>query len=117
MTHLLIIAFAAATLMAADATGTWKGTFTPEGRDSGPAQLVLKQEGGTVTGTAGPDDTEQHPIRNGKVQNDTITFEVEAGDGVMKFELKQSGEEIAGDVRRERDGQQQTAKLAVKRTK
>lgn len=115
MTHILLIAVVATTLAAADVTGTWQGTLSPEGRDAGPALLVLKQEGEAVTGTVGPDETERHPIKSGKVQNDTVTFEVETPGGVMKFTLKQNGDELTGDVSRERDGQQQTAKLAVKR--
>jgi hypothetical protein len=35
----------------------------------------------------------------------------------MKFTLKQHGEDITGDVTRERDAQTQTARLAVKRAK
>ena len=116
MTHFFVIAFAAATLAAADLTGSWRGTFTPDGRDAGPALLILKQEGNAVTGTAGPDENERHPISKGKVENDTVAFEVQTPGGVMKFALKQKGDELAGDVTRERDGQQQTAKLVVKRT-
>jgi hypothetical protein len=116
MTHLLVIALAATTLAAADVTGTWRGTFTPDGRDAGPALLILKQEGNAVTGTAGPDENEQHPISKGKVENDTVAFDVETPGGVMKFTLKQKGDELGGDVTRERDGQRETAKLAVKRT-
>ncbi len=33
----------------------------------------------------------------------------------MKFTLKLEGDQITGDVTREREGQTQTAKLAVKR--
>jgi hypothetical protein len=116
MTHFLMFALAAAAFAAADVTGSWKGTFTPEGRDAGPALLILKQEGSGVTGTAGPDENERHPISKGKVENDTVTFEVETPGGVMKFALKQKADELEGDVTRERDGQQRTAKLAVKRT-
>jgi hypothetical protein len=116
MTQLLVIALAATTLVAADVTGSWKGTFTPDGRDAGPALLILKQEGNAVTGTAGPDESERHPISKGKVENDTVEFEVETPGGVMKFALKQKGDELTGDVIRERDGEQLTAKLAVKRT-
>jgi hypothetical protein len=116
MTHFLVIALAATTLAAADVTGSWRGTFTPDGGDAGPALLILKQEGNEVTGTAGPDENARHPITKGKVENDTIAFEVETPGGVMKFALKQKGDELAGDVTRERDGQQQTAKLSVKRT-
>src|SRR5262245_66669005 len=116
MTRFLVMALAATTLVAADVTGTWRGTLTPEGRDAGPALLILKQEGNAVTGTVGPDENERHQITKGKVENDTVAFEVETPGGVMKFALKQNGGELVGDVTRERDGQQQTAKLAVKRT-
>ena len=116
MTYLLVIALAAASL-AADVTGNWQGTITPDGRDPGPALLVLKQDGEAVTGTAGPDEGERHPIRSGKVLNDTVTFEVETPGGVMMFALKQNGEDLTGEITRERDGQKQTAKLAVRRTK
>ena len=116
MTYLLVIALSAASL-AADVTGNWKGTLTPDGRDAGPALLVLKQDGEMVTGTAGPDEGERHPIRSGKVENDTVTFEVETPGGVMRFTLKQDGEELTGEITRERDGEKQTAKLALKRTK
>ena len=120
MKHILLLAFAAVGLMAADATGTWKGTMTvmsDEGERANPAHLVLKQEGAKLTGTAGPDASEQHTIENGKAENGNLTFELPMGETVMKFVLKHSGEEIAGDVTRERDGQTQRAKLAVKREK
>jgi hypothetical protein len=110
-----MIALAAMALSAADVTGSWSGTLTPDGRDAGPALLILKQEGTEVTGTVGPNENERHPISKGKVEKDTVAFEVETPGGVMKFALKQKGDELAGAVTREREGQQQTAKLAVKR--
>ena len=115
MQRLLLIALTAATLVAADATGTWTGTLTPSDGTSGPARLVLKQEGDKVTGTAGPDATEQHTIENGKAESGNLTFQVSTPGGVMKFALKQHGAEISGDVTRERDGKTESAKLAVKR--
>jgi hypothetical protein len=103
--------------MAADATGTWTGTLTPSGDDNPrPAHLVLKQDGNKLTGTAGPDANEQHAIENGKAEDGVLTFDVPTGGAVMKFRLKQDGDEIKGDITRERDGQTETARLAVKRT-
>jgi hypothetical protein len=116
MTQCLLIALAATTLVATDVTGSWRGTLTPANRDAGPALLILKQEGTAVTGTVGPDENERHPISNGKVENDTVTFEVETPGGVMKFALKQKGDELTGDITRAREGQQQSAKLTLKRT-
>ena len=118
MKHILLLTFAAVSLMAADATGTWTGTLTaPDRSDPGPALLVLKQDGVKLTGTAGPDASEQHAIENGKAENGSLTFEVPRENGVMKFTLKQEGDEIKGDITREREGEKQTAKLAVKREK
>jgi hypothetical protein len=119
MTHLFLVALTAVTLNAADATGTWTGTLTPAGGDNRnlPAHLVLKQEGTTLTGTAGADASEQRPIRNGKVEDGTLTFELPNDETVMKFKLKLDGDEIAGDVTREREGQTQMATLSVKRAR
>ena len=61
--------------------------------------------------------SEQHPIQNGKADNGKLTFELATGETVMKFILKQDGDEITGDLTRERDGEIQTAKLALKRAK
>ena len=119
MTHHLLIALAAATLLAADATGTWTGTLTRAEGDGRPlpAHLVLMQEGDKLTGTAGPDAGEQRPIQNGTAKDGKLSFEVRNDDTVMTFTLTQEGEEITGDVLRDREGQTQKAKLAVKRVK
>ena len=114
MKHALLMAVAAAILITADATGTWTGTLTKSDGQSHPAHLVLKQDGDKLTGTAGPDANEQHPIANGKAQNGVLTFELDNG---MKFAVKQDGDEIAGEVTRDREGQTQKATLAVKRVK
>ncbi len=121
MRFILLATLAAVSLLAADATGEWKGTLTirkPDGTDKpGPAHLVLKQEGSKLTGTAGPNADEQHAIENGKAENGDITFELPTENAVMKFTLKQDGDEIKGGVTREREGQTDTAQLAVKREK
>ncbi len=120
MKTILLLAFAAASLFAADATGKWIGTLTPVGEgggSGGPALLILKQDGTKLTGTAGPDASEQHDIQNGKAENGNLTFDLPAGPGVMKFALKQTGEEIKGDITAEREGQKRSATLVVKRDK
>jgi hypothetical protein len=119
MKYFLLLAIATAALMASDATGKWTGTLTVSTSDSAaeplPAYLVLKQDGNKLTGTAGPSADEQHAIEKGRAENGDLTFEVTRGDSVMRFSLKQEGEEIKGDVMREREGQIQKAKLAVRR--
>jgi hypothetical protein len=116
MKYLLVLITTAAALLASDATGTWTGTLSPEGQESGPARLVLKQEGAKLTGTAGPGTDEQHEIQNGKVEDGKITFEIAHEEGTMKFVLKQEGDEIKGEVSRQHEGEHQTAKLAVKKS-
>ena len=113
----LVLLANALVLTAADVTGTWKGTLTPENRDAGPALVILKQTGDTVTGTAGPDESERHEIANGTVMGATITFEVPGERGTMKFVLTLTGDALDGQITRESEGQQQVAKLNLKRDK
>ena len=114
---LILLAMSATILVAADATGKWRGELVPsDGDGSGrPAYLVLKQDGSKLTGTAGPNANEQEAIQNGKAEDGTLTFELPHGEFVMTFRLKQDGEEISGIITREREGTTQQAKLAVKR--
>ncbi len=115
MTKLLLaLTLTAMSLAAADATGRWIGTLNLQGSDDGqsrPAYLVLKQEGTKLTGTAGPDAGEQHEIEEGKAEDGRLTFQAKS----MKFDLKLVGDEITGEITREREGEVQKAKLAVKR--
>lgn len=108
-----------ASLAFANLTGSWTGTLSPEGRDPSTAFLVLQQDGDTITGTAGATEQgERMAIRNGTAKGGVVTFEVETPGGqVMKFDLKEQGDELTGTVTRERDGEQQRAALAVKRVK
>jgi hypothetical protein len=121
MKHILVMILAIASAIAADANGRWTGTLTTRNSDGsdrvGPALLVLKQDGATITGSAGPDDNERHEIQNGKAENGNLTFEVATGETIMKFSLKHEGDEIKGEITRERDGQTQTARLDLKRSK
>jgi len=51
------------------------------------------------------------------VTDGNITFDLPTGESVMRFVLKQEGEEITGEATRQRDGEKQIAKIAVKREK
>lgn len=57
MKHAIVLLLAAASLIAADATGRWSGALIVKddvGERSLPALFVLNQEGAVVTGTGGP---------------------------------------------------------------
>jgi len=116
MAHMLAV-LTAFVVLATDLTGTWKGTLIRDGRDPSPAVLVLRQEGSSVTGTAGESEDEKHPISNGTIEGDVVTFDVAVGESSMKFELKLNGDDLSGAVVREREGQQLTARLSLKRAK
>ncbi len=115
---LLLSLLAAATLtLAADATGTWTGSFTiNSGKDSGetrPAHLILKQDRTKLTGTAGSDADKQVPIANGKVEDGVLTFEIGNGERVTTFKMKQDGDEMKGKMIRG----EHTADFEAKRAK
>ena len=79
--------------------------------------MTLKQDGESVTGSAGADESSQRPIRNGKVDGDRLTFEIELGNQrFMRFDLKVSEDGIEGDIQGDApDGSTASGRLAVKR--
>jgi hypothetical protein len=87
----------ASTVFAADITGTWTGTLSPDRGGSQPMILILRQAGDTITGTGGPEQNRQYPIKNGTIKEDHITLEViQSQDRVYIFDLKLSGDQIKG---------------------
>jgi len=85
----------------ADASGHWAGTIRDPGADearSGKLVLHLKQERDVLTGTAGSDEGHQDAIRNGRVNGDSIAFDVDWGN-TAHFELSMHGDEMTGEMR------------------
>ncbi len=114
----LMIAICAMTALAADVTGKWSGTFSPEGQDASNAFVILKQAGSTVTGSAGPDENQQWPLNNGKIQGNKLTGEVASPDGVVyKLDLVLEGEHIKGNITMSREGQTMKATIDVTKVK
>jgi hypothetical protein len=113
-----VLAFAAS---AADVSGTWSGTLKITGPD-GQVQddtihLVLKQDGGKLTGTAGPSASEQLPIEKGAVEGNKITMEVPLPQGAFKFDVTLDGDHLKGDVTLAAAGQTMKAKMDATRAK
>lgn len=104
-----------------DVSGKWTGTMTrtgPEGGDSSPALLILKQTGGDITGSAGPNDGEQFPLKKGVITGNKVTLEIEPRENQsIKLELVLAGEKMTGDITMSRDGESRTGKLEVARAK
>src|SRR5580765_7787450 len=114
----LLTAVFAMTALAADVTGKWAGTFAPEGQEPGNCVVVLKQSGTTLTGTAGPDENQQWPLKDGKLENNKITGEVNSPDGaVYKLDLVVEGEHIKGVVTVTVGGQSMKAKVDMTKAK
>lgn len=104
-----------ALLLAADVSGKWSGTLVRT-RDSGETTedtvfLELKHSGNEITGTAGPNEQEQHAIQNGKIEGDKITFEVQAAENLFKVMLTLSEDRLIGEATNERDDRTRKAKL------
>lgn len=110
----------ALTLNAAELTGKWSGGFeitNSEGETkSDTAYMDLKEKDGVVTGTAGPASDKQWPIKNGKIDGQKLTFDVDADDGHLVFELTFDGEGVRGTcIGTGSGGEKMSAKLNLKR--
>ncbi len=104
--------------------GKWSGSFSltrPDGtNDDGTAFAVLKQAGGQLTGTAGPDEEHQWTIAKGAISGNKVTFEVTSDqDGtVFKCNLILDGDHLKGPVTAVGpDGQTMNAKADFTRVK
>ena len=108
-------------LHAAELTGKWSGSFDITNSDgetkADMAYLDLKETGGTVTGTAGPDSEKQWSLRKGKLDGQKLTFEVAMDDGgVLAFELTFDGSSIQGTCSGTGNaGEKLSAKVNLKR--
>jgi hypothetical protein len=114
---LLGVLISATALCATNVTGKWSGTLQMEGEgDSKPVYVILKQDGNRLTGSAGPNESEQHSFEGGKVDGNRLTFDVSlGGEGSMHFDLQVHGDQIAGQVKRGGEGRNEAAKISLNR--
>lgn len=85
---------------AADLTGKWSGTFTPETGDASSAYLIVMQSGNRITGSGGPDADTQWPGLTGAITGNKVSFQVTSTeDGtVYKCSLVLEGDHLKGEV-------------------
>lgn len=117
-TCLFVVALSsAAALCATNVTGRWSGSLQMQGEtESKPAYVILKQDGSKLTGSAGPDESEQHSFVGGKVEGNKLTFDVSlGGEGSMHFDLQVEGDRITGQVRRGGEGRNEVKKISLRR--
>jgi hypothetical protein len=118
MRKLFLTFFALAlSALAADVSGKWTGTVVVDTDNARSVFLILKQNGSQITGSAGYTADEQVPIENGKVDGDTITFEVTTEDSMYKIKLVSDGEGMKGTVDFKHGDDSHTLKLALTRVK
>jgi hypothetical protein len=105
-------------------TGAWTGTvvFKADGEThEDPLHAVLKQDGGALTGTAGPDADHQYRINNGKVVTSkdltTVTFDVIVNGVHTALDLKFIDGALKGTAAIEgEDGQRHAATASLRRS-
>jgi len=124
MKRLFVCSFLTAALAlsaaAADVTGRWSGSFTPESGQANTAYAVLKQAGTTVRGSAGPSEDQQWPDLKGTIKGNKVSVEVKStSDGmVYKCDLVLDGDHLKGDISAAAgNGQTLKAKMDLTRVK
>lgn len=113
---LLVVAMlTSAYAAAADFSGKWSGS-SPGNDSVGTMYAVLKQEGTTLTGSAGPSESKQFPITTAKIDGDHLIFEVMMGGGTIRFDLTNTASELRGTMKLlEDDGNTANANVVLKR--
>jgi hypothetical protein len=100
--------------MAGDLTGKWSGSFRANGADHDvPQVFILKQDGNKLTGSGGPDKSEQYPIENGKVDGDRARFELTTGEWKFVYDLKATGTKMVGDLELKSLNDKRTARVTL----
>jgi hypothetical protein len=119
---ILVLAALAGAATADEVTGKWSGSFNAthsngETKES-TATFILKQSGTDITGTVGPDESDQVAIQKGKIEGSKITLEAEHQGHVVKFALVLAGaDRMTGEAQMSGEGETATAKVDVSRTK
>ena len=117
----LFLLVAPMALAAGDISGKWSGSMemkAPDGTtQTMPVTAEFKQDGKSVTGTAGREGDEQLTLQKGTIEDTKFTFEVSAPDGTYSVSLViVSDSQLQGDVSfNDPDGNKQTARISFKR--
>jgi ketosteroid isomerase-like protein len=98
-----ILNFAQTSVPQGDASGKWSGSFDitlPDGSvKNDTAWFDFKQAGTVLAGTAGPNETQQSEIKDGKVNGQEVQFTIERQGGkVLIFNLHRDGDDMKGEA-------------------
>jgi len=113
-----IVTLLAASAMASDLTGKWSGTFKVDGGDHTVPQLfILKQQGRTLSGSGGPNASEQYPIENGRIDGAEARFELTTGEWKFAYDLKQTARgALNGTLKLQSVNESRNAKVSLTRS-
>jgi len=80
--------------------GKWSGTLQMKGQnDAKPAYSIFHQDGNKLSGSVGPNESEQDSFEGGKVDGDKLTFDVPQGpngEGSIHVEMQVKGDQMTG---------------------
>ncbi len=119
---ILLFVLLSVVAFAADFSGTWvgKADISVDGeQQASTAKVILKQDGNTVTGTAGREEEGQTEIQNVAIDGDTLSFDIKPSEDapVVHLTLKLDGDSLSGTVKSVGEGPEITGKLELKREK
>lgn len=114
-----VVTLLVACATASDLTGKWSGTFKVDGGDHTVPQLfILKQQGKTLSGSGGPNASEQYPIENGRIDGDEARFELTTGEWKFTYDLKQTAPgALDGTLKLQSVNDSRNAKVSLTRSK
>jgi hypothetical protein len=125
MRLLILLSLICALAFGADVTGTWTGTIAVDDTGSGTTittqiHIELHQQGAALSGKIGRvEDTEAVPIKNAKMEGDTLSFEAASDEtsGPMQFSLKIAGDLMEGTMKGSIDSGDIKGKVKLTREK
>jgi hypothetical protein len=79
--------------------------------------VYVRQSGNMLAGTGGPNTGEQYSIENGKVDGNRLMFEITTGEWKFTYDLKATGEGIAGTLELRSVNDRRTATVSMKKVK
>src|SRR2546430_494382 len=87
-------------LCAPNVAGKWAGTLQMDGENNAkPAYSIFNQDGNKLSGSVGPDESDQDSFEGGKVEGDKLTFDVSQGpngEGAIHIEMHVNGDQMTG---------------------
>jgi len=102
--------------MAVDLSGKWSGSFKADGADHDVPQLfIFKQVGNKLTGSGGPDQSEQYPIEDGQIDGDRVKFAITTGEWRFTYSLRAIDANLTGDLELKSVDNRRTAKVNLRR--